>query len=85
MHATVCNPQNEKKERRYQFASSILASDRTGHQFVGAAMIETALQTCEQFLSVLDHCDIDVSVETPPTALAQQWAEFLHDYYMVAQ
>lgn len=62
-----------------------LASDRMGRQFVGAAMIETALQTCEQFLSVLDHCDIDVSVETPPTALAQQWAEFLHDYYMVAQ
>lgn len=52
---------------------------------VGASVIEMALQTCEHFLSVLDHCDIDVSVETPPSVLAQQWAEFLQDYYMVAQ
>lgn len=56
-----------------------------GHRFVGAGMIEMALQTCEQFLGVLDHCDIDVSTETPPTVLEQQWAEFLHDYYMVVQ
>lgn len=57
----------------------------SGGQFVGAAVVETALHTCEQFLSVLDHCDIDVSEETPPGALVQQWAEFLHDYYMVVQ
>lgn len=44
-----------------------------------------ALQTCEQFLGVLDHCDIDVNAETPLTVLEQQWAEFLHDYYMVVQ
>lgn len=57
----------------------------SGRQFVGASVIETALRTCEYFLSVLDHCDIDVSVDTPPSVLAQQWADFLHDYYMVAQ
>lgn len=61
------------------------ASDRFSRHFVAADIIERALQTCEQFLSVLDHCDIDMSVEESPTALELQWAEFLHNYYMVVQ
>lgn len=72
----------EKRRHRHQYAFSVLVS---GCQFVSAAVVEMALNTCEQFLSVLDHCDIDVSEETPPGALAQHWAQFLHDYYMVAQ
>lgn len=44
-----------------------------------------ALDACQQFLSVLEHCDIDVAIETPPAVEEQQWAEFLQDYYMVVQ
>lgn len=78
------SPSNRGEEQvlLYLPSFSVLVS---GLHTVGASVIETALQTCEHFLSVLDHCDIDVSVDTPPSALAQHWAEFLHDYYMVAQ
>lgn len=55
------------------------------HRFVGPAMIDMALHVCQEFLSVLEHVDIDVTVETPPSVEEQQWAEFLQDYYMVVQ
>ena len=55
------------------------------HRSVGPEMIDTALHVCEDYLSVLEHGDIDVSVQTPPTVEEQQWAEFLQDYYKVVQ
>ncbi|XP_034442088.1 tubulin monoglycylase TTLL3 isoform X1 [Hippoglossus hippoglossus] len=58
-------------------------SDNAAHRSVGPEMIDTALHVCEEFLSVLEHGDIDVTVQTPPTVEEQQWAEFLRDYYMV--
>lgn len=59
--------------------------DNEGRRFVGAGLIDVALDACQQFLSVLEHCDIDVTIETPPAVEEQQWAEFLRDYYMVVQ
>uniref|UniRef100_A0A3B4WKE0 Tubulin tyrosine ligase-like family, member 3 n=1 Tax=Seriola lalandi dorsalis TaxID=1841481 RepID=A0A3B4WKE0_SERLL len=50
---------------------------------VSEKMINTALYVCQKFLSVLEHGDIDVTVETPPAVEEQQWTEFLQDYYMV--
>ncbi|XP_071350472.1 tubulin monoglycylase TTLL3 isoform X2 [Trachinotus anak] len=58
-------------------------SDNVEHRFVGPEMINTALHMCQEFLSVLEHGDIDVTMETPPAVEEQQWAEFLQDYYMV--
>ncbi|XP_041801801.1 tubulin monoglycylase TTLL3 [Chelmon rostratus] len=57
--------------------------DNVEHQFVGPGLIDMALHVCEEFLSVLEHSDIDVTVETHPTVEEQQWAEFLQDYYLV--
>lgn len=48
-------------------------------------MIDMALRVCQQFLSFIEHYDIDVTVETPSAAEQQQWADFLQDYYMVVQ
>lgn len=59
--------------------------DNAGRRSVGAAMIDMALRVCQQFLSVTEHYDIDVSVETPSAVEQQQWADFLQDYYMVVQ
>ncbi|KAK2862241.1 hypothetical protein Q5P01_001774 [Channa striata] len=53
------------------------------HRFVGAEIIETALHVCQEFLSVLEHGDIDVTVNTPLSQKEQRWAEFLQNYYMV--
>ncbi|KAF7659892.1 hypothetical protein LDENG_00291510 [Lucifuga dentata] len=53
------------------------------HRFVGPRIIDTALHVCQEFLGVLEHSDIDVTMETPPSVKSQQWAEFLQDYYMV--
>ncbi|XP_053171475.1 tubulin monoglycylase TTLL3 [Scomber japonicus] len=50
---------------------------------VGPGVIDTALQVCQEFLSVLEHSDIDVNEETLPSMKEHQWAEFLLDYYMV--
>lgn len=55
------------------------------HRFVGSDVIITALRVCQEFLSVLEHGDIDVSLEKTPSVKEQQWAEFLQDYYMVVQ
>ncbi|XP_070814924.1 tubulin monoglycylase TTLL3 isoform X2 [Chaetodon trifascialis] len=57
--------------------------DNVQQQFVGPGLINMALHVCQDFLSVLEHGDIDVTVETPPTVDEQQWAEFLQDYYLV--
>ncbi|XP_044037991.1 tubulin monoglycylase TTLL3 isoform X2 [Siniperca chuatsi] len=57
--------------------------DNVECRFVGPGMIEVALHVCQEFLCVLEHSDIDVTVETPPSVEEQQWAEFLQDYYMV--
>lgn len=55
------------------------------HLFVGPQMIDTALHVCQEFLNTLEHSDIDVTMETPPSVKEQQWSEFLHDYYVVVQ
>ncbi|XP_056292750.1 tubulin monoglycylase TTLL3 [Pseudoliparis swirei] len=55
--------------------------DNVEHRFVGPGMIGMALHVCQEFLNVLEHGDIDG--ETPPSVEAQQWAEFLQDYYVV--
>ncbi|XP_068450263.1 tubulin monoglycylase TTLL3 [Clinocottus analis] len=57
--------------------------DTVEHRFVGPGMIDTALHVCREFLNVLEHGDIDVTVKTPPSVEEQQWAEFLQDYYLV--
>uniref|UniRef100_A0A8C2XKK6 Tubulin tyrosine ligase-like family, member 3 n=1 Tax=Cyclopterus lumpus TaxID=8103 RepID=A0A8C2XKK6_CYCLU len=57
--------------------------DNVEHRFVGPGMIDTALHVCQEFLNVLEHADIDVTVETLPSVEEQQWAEFLQDYYVV--
>ncbi|XP_068171562.1 tubulin monoglycylase TTLL3 isoform X2 [Antennarius striatus] len=51
--------------------------------FVGPGIIGMALQVCQQFLSALEHHDIDATVETSPMVNEQKWADFLQDYYKV--
>ncbi|XP_071775568.2 tubulin monoglycylase TTLL3 [Centroberyx gerrardi] len=51
--------------------------------FVGPGMIDRALHVCQEFLNILEHSDIDVTVETPPSLTEQQWEQFLQDYYLV--
>ncbi|KAM9859394.1 tubulin monoglycylase TTLL3 [Aulostomus maculatus] len=51
--------------------------------FISPGVINTALHVCQEFLNVLAHSDIDVSVETPPAVPEQRWTEFLQDYYKV--
>ncbi|XP_034022611.1 tubulin monoglycylase TTLL3 [Thalassophryne amazonica] len=53
------------------------------HQFVGQGVIDMALNACQEFLSALDHSDIDVTMETPSSVKDQQWSEFLQHYYMI--
>ncbi|KAM7401987.1 hypothetical protein PAMP_017264 [Pampus punctatissimus] len=62
---------------------AFIETENVEHLSVGPGVIDTALQVCQEFLSVLEHGDIDVTVETPPLVEEQQWAEFLRDYYMV--
>ncbi|XP_057703220.1 tubulin monoglycylase TTLL3-like isoform X1 [Corythoichthys intestinalis] len=50
---------------------------------VSPGVIKTALQRCQEYLSSLEHCDIDVTVETLPFVEDNQWNQFLQKYYMV--
>lgn len=54
-------------------------------QRVGAELIDTALCVCQEYLNSLEHCDIDISLEAPPTLSEQQWAKFIQGYYLVIQ
>ncbi|XP_063766982.1 tubulin monoglycylase TTLL3 [Eleginops maclovinus] len=57
--------------------------DNVEYQVVGPGMVDMALHVCQEFLSVLEHGDIDSTAETSPSVKEQQWAEFLQDYYKV--
>ncbi|XP_042258997.1 tubulin monoglycylase TTLL3 [Thunnus maccoyii] len=70
----------EKQNVKSSFSEEI---ENVEQLSVGPGVIDTALQMCQEFLNVLEHGDIDVTVETPPSVEEQQWAEFLRDYYMV--
>lgn len=50
--------------------------------FVDAGVIDTALRVCQQYLSVLEHRDIDFTMETDREV---SWGAFLQDYYKVVQ
>lgn len=78
----------DNKNVRYSTVTIMFPSaemDNVKHRFVGSEMINTALHVCQEFLSVLEHGDIDIAVETLPSVQEHQWAEFLQDYYMVVQ
>ncbi|KAL2091369.1 hypothetical protein ACEWY4_013632 [Coilia grayii] len=56
---------------------------RPAVSLVSPRIIDSALQVCQDFLDSLDHNDIDISMETPPTLTDQEWLEFIHNYYLV--
>ncbi|XP_076012503.1 tubulin monoglycylase TTLL3 [Genypterus blacodes] len=58
-------------------------SNTVEHRFVCPQIIDIALHVCQEFLNGLEHSDIDVTMETPPSVKEQQWSQFLHDYYAV--
>ncbi|XP_037345795.2 tubulin monoglycylase TTLL3-like isoform X2 [Pungitius pungitius] len=45
-------------------------------------MINSALKVCHEFLESLEHRDIDMHSETPPTLTKEEWAEFINGYYL---
>ncbi|XP_029946866.1 tubulin monoglycylase TTLL3 [Salarias fasciatus] len=53
------------------------------HRPVGPEIIDMALRVCQDFLSGLNHADIDVTAETPPSVDEQQWENFLQKYYRI--
>uniref|UniRef100_A0A668AE69 Tubulin tyrosine ligase-like family, member 3 n=1 Tax=Myripristis murdjan TaxID=586833 RepID=A0A668AE69_9TELE len=59
------------------------SSECAVHRLVGPGMIDRALHVCQEFLNMLEHSDIDVTMATPPVLTEQQWDEFLQDYYLV--
>ncbi|KAM9799795.1 tubulin monoglycylase TTLL3 [Syngnathus typhle] len=46
-------------------------------------VIDTALQRCQEYLSVVAHSDIDVIGKPPPCMEQNQWNCFLQNYYLV--
>lgn len=73
-----------KKESVLSESPLLFCADlcKNKHQFISAGVIDTALRVCQQYLSVLEHCDIDVTIETPQD---ENWGAFLQDYYKVVQ
>ncbi|CAG06724.1 unnamed protein product [Tetraodon nigroviridis] len=59
-----------------------LPEDLSKHKlpFVNAGVIATALRVCQHYLGVLEHRDIDVTMETDGEV---SWGAFLQDYYKV--
>ncbi|XP_057183798.1 tubulin monoglycylase TTLL3 [Triplophysa rosa] len=53
------------------------------NQRVGVSLIDNALHVCQEYLNSLEHCDIDVNLQTVPTLSEEQWKVFLQNYYLV--
>ncbi|XP_069011393.1 tubulin monoglycylase TTLL3 isoform X1 [Embiotoca jacksoni] len=70
----------EGEELRF---NNCFSEDLDEHQSVAPDVIQKALHVCQEFLSVLNHGDIDAPTETPAAVEERQWLEFLKDYYMV--
>ncbi|KAJ8409000.1 hypothetical protein AAFF_G00240210 [Aldrovandia affinis] len=82
-----CCGEQAEEERPGSSGSSEMQGQkkrRRAVQLVGPRIIESALHVCQDYLDSLDHHDIDISMETPPSLTNQQWAELLHNFYMVA-
>ncbi|XP_077948490.1 tubulin monoglycylase TTLL3 isoform X3 [Gasterosteus aculeatus] len=45
-------------------------------------MLDSALKVCHEFLESLEHRDIDIRSETPPTLTKEEWTEFINGYYL---
>lgn len=48
-------------------------------------MLDSALKVCHEFLESLEHRDIDIRSETPPTLTKEEWTEFINGYYLAVQ
>ncbi|XP_029630758.1 tubulin monoglycylase TTLL3 isoform X3 [Salmo trutta] len=59
------------------------ACKRRAMSLVASKMIDSALKVCQDFLDSLEHSDIDIALETPPSLTEQEWLEFIHNYYLV--
>lgn len=55
------------------------------NQRVGVSLIDNALHVCQEYLNSLEHCDIDVTLQTVPNLSEEQWKVFLQNYYLVIQ
>uniref|UniRef100_A0A8C1LNA8 Tubulin tyrosine ligase-like family, member 3 n=2 Tax=Cyprinus carpio TaxID=7962 RepID=A0A8C1LNA8_CYPCA len=75
----------ERTREVHDAKSHGLSKPRKQHakQRVGSSIIDNALHVCEEYLNSLEHCDIDMTLETTPTLSEQQWKVFLQNYYLV--
>ncbi|XP_043098250.1 tubulin monoglycylase TTLL3 [Puntigrus tetrazona] len=75
----------ERTREVYNAKSHGLNKPRKQHanQRVGTSIIDNALHICQEYLNSLEHCDIDITLETIPTLSEQQWKVFLQNYYLV--
>ncbi|XP_056605668.1 tubulin monoglycylase TTLL3 isoform X1 [Triplophysa dalaica] len=53
------------------------------NQRVGVSLIDNALHVCQEYLNSLEHCDIDVTLQTVPYLSEEQWKVFLQNYYLI--
>ncbi|CAM4626620.1 unnamed protein product [Leuciscus chuanchicus] len=75
----------ERISKVHDAKSHGLSKRRKQHtnQRVGTSLIDNALRVCQEYLNSLEHCDIDITLETTPTLSEQQWKVFLKNYYLV--
>ncbi|KAJ7999228.1 hypothetical protein DPEC_G00213270 [Dallia pectoralis] len=85
----VENGDREAKVAKDEIMEENVSSQPRGHRkcraarLIGPGIIDRALHICQELLNSLDHSDIDVTMDTPPTLTEEQWGSFIHDYYLV--
>ncbi|CAB1353544.1 unnamed protein product, partial [Coregonus sp. 'balchen'] len=71
------------EDEKHAFIGQKKACKRRAISMVVSRMIDSALKVCQDFLDSLEHNDIDIALETPPSLTEQEWLEFIHNYYLV--
>ncbi|KAL0978304.1 hypothetical protein UPYG_G00168660 [Umbra pygmaea] len=85
----VVERSDRESKHEEQEEENVSSQSSQGHvkcrktRLVGPGMIDGALHICQELLNSLNHSDIDVPMDTPPSFTEEQWASFLHDFYLV--
>ncbi|XP_022600767.1 tubulin monoglycylase TTLL3-like [Seriola dumerili] len=71
-HDFVSPPSDKSRRNKRQFRPMVLSQ-----------MIDSALKVCQEFLDIMEHNDIDMSLGTPQTLTNEEWEQFIDSYYLV--
>ncbi|XP_071960239.1 tubulin tyrosine ligase 3-like isoform X2 [Antedon mediterranea] len=82
--ATPCPPApNDETKVSTSVQSPVKAKTKKTKKVLPPSLIEMSCKIVDMFLEEREHSDIDIPLDTPPLFTAQQWDDFIQQYYQL--